>query len=73
MCIAASEGATGPRRLPRLLSVRAVSEATTLPASTIYDLVARGELPVVRVTGRAIRIAEDDILRWIEVRREVDL
>jgi excisionase family DNA binding protein len=62
-----------PRRLPRLLSVRAVSEATTLPVSTIYDLVARGELPVVRVTGRAIRIAEDDILRWIEVRREVDL
>ena len=58
-------------RLPRLLSVRAISEQTTLPASTIYDAVARREIPSIRVTDRAIRIREDDLLRWLDSRREV--
>ena len=57
-------------RLPRLLSVRAVSEQTTLPVSTIYDLIARGEIPVVR-SGRSIRIDEDEFLHWINGKREV--
>lgn len=57
-------------RLPRLLSVRAVSEATTLPASTLYDAIAKGEIPAVRL-GRSVRIAEDDLVRWIEARREL--
>lgn len=60
-------------RVPRLLSVRAIAEATTLPQSTIYDAVARGELPAVRLgeNGRAIRIAEEDLLEYIRSRREV--
>ena len=59
-------------RLPRLLSVRAVAEATTLPRSTIYDLVARGELPALRIgASRGIRIAEADFERFIKSRREV--
>ena len=44
--------------LPRLLSVKAVSEATTIPASTIYMLVADGTLPAVRITESAIRLDE---------------
>ncbi len=59
-----------PRQIPRLLSLRAAAELTTIPRSTLYTLVARGELPVVRVTDRAIRIHEDDLVRWIEARRE---
>lgn len=55
--------------LPRLLSVRAIAEATTLPLSTIYDLVAAGELPAVRVGRRGVRVDERDVARWIESRR----
>lgn len=67
MTHAASSGA---RRIPRLLSVRAVAEATTLPASTVYTLIARGELAAVRI-GRAVRVREDDLVAFIEARREV--
>lgn len=54
--------------LPKLLSVRAASEETTIPASTLYDLVARDEIPSVRI-GRSIRIPEEDLVAWIERRR----
>jgi excisionase family DNA binding protein len=47
--------------LPRLLSTNAVSQATTLPQSTTYTFVARGEVPAVRV-GRAVRVDERDLL-----------
>ena len=57
-------------RLPRLLSVRAVADQTTLPLSTLYDLIARGELPAVR-SGRSVRLDEQDVLRWISSHREV--
>lgn len=55
--------------LPRLLSVRAISAATTLPPSTVYDAIYSGELPPVRI-GRAVRVDERDVLRWIDARRE---
>lgn len=60
-------GRTG---VPRLLSVRAVSEATTLPMSTIYTAVARGELAAVRL-NRSVRIDERDLLEWIAGSREL--
>ena len=55
--------------LPRLLSVRAIAEQTTLPPSTVYDLVASGSLPAVRI-GRALRVDERDVLRWIDAQRD---
>ncbi len=57
--------------LPRLLSLRAVSDATTIPRSTLYTLVARGELPAVRLTESSLRIREDDLIAFIDSRREV--
>lgn len=61
-----------PIRLPKLLSVRAIAEATSLPLSSVYDAVSRGELAVVRIgeSGRALRVDEADVLRWISSRRE---
>lgn len=56
------------RSIPRLLSVRAIADATTLPPSTVYDLVAAGTLPAVRI-GRAVRVDERDFLRWLELQR----
>ena len=43
------------RGVPRLLSVGAISEATSVPASTWYTIIARGELPAVKI-GRAVRV-----------------
>ena len=63
-------GSTKARRLSTLHSVGALSAATSVPASTIYDLVARGEIPAVRI-GRAVRIEERDWLAFVESRREV--
>ena len=32
--------------------------------SKVYEMIARGELPVVRI-GRAVRIPRDGLARWI--------
>ena len=56
--------------IPRLLSLRQVAELTTIPRPTWYTLVARGEIPAVRI-GRGVRIDERDLLAWIQAHREV--
>ena len=55
--------------LPRLLSLRQVAEQTSIPRTTLYTLVARGEIPVVRI-GRSLRVDEQDVLAWIAAHRE---
>ena len=56
--------------VPRLLSVRAMSEATTIPQSSIYTWIAAGDLPAVRI-GTSIRVREDDLLHFIEAHSQV--
>jgi len=64
------------RRLPKMYSVREITEQTNIPRTTIYDAVNRGDLPAVRLgnnRGRGphgLRVTEDDALHWIESRRE---
>lgn len=55
--------------VPRLLSLRAVAEQTTIPRPTWYSLVARGELKAVRV-GRSVRIDERELMAFIASRAE---
>ena len=43
-------GGPSTPRIPRLLSLRAVAELTTIPRSTLYTLVANGELPGLSVS-----------------------
>ena len=57
------------RRLPRLLSVRAVADQTTLPVSTVYDAIYRGDIPAVRI-GRSVRVDERDVVSFIAARKE---
>ena len=61
--------AIGGRTVPRLLSLRAVAEQTTIPRTTWYSLAARGELPVVRI-GRSVRIDERDLIAYLDAHRE---
>jgi len=62
-----------PSNVPRLLTLAAAEELTTIPRSTWYTIVSRREIEVVRLgrDGRSIRIREDDLLAWIEAHREV--
>ena len=48
-----------------LLRVSECAELTGLPRSTIYVLLASGQLPSIKI-GRARRIRTQDLLAWIE-------
>jgi excisionase family DNA binding protein len=56
--------------LPRLYSPRELSELTGIPRSSWYGLIARGEVPAVRI-GTAVRVAAEDAERVLASRREV--
>lgn len=51
--------------LPRLLDVTEVAEYLGRSRSGVYNLLASGELPSVRV-GKHRRVREDDLERYIE-------
>jgi putative molybdopterin biosynthesis protein len=51
-----------PQRL--LLRIPEVAKALGLGRSTIYEMIAKGELPVIRV-GRAIRVSVTTVQKWI--------
>jgi excisionase family DNA binding protein len=50
---------------PRLMSVRSAAKWLALGESTVYAMLASGELPYIAV-GRAKRIDTRDIETWIE-------
>jgi putative molybdopterin biosynthesis protein len=52
-----------------LLTVKDVQEATSLGRTKVYELIRKGELPVVRI-GRAVRIHRQTLERWINQREE---
>ena len=48
-----------------LLRLPEVAACLGLGRSTVYDLIQRGDLPVVRVS-RAVRVPVDALQRWVE-------
>jgi excisionase family DNA binding protein len=52
-----------------LLRVPEAAQLLGLGRTTTYDLIARGEIPVVRV-GRAVRVPREALVAWIASRRE---
>lgn len=48
-----------------LLTIPQVAVALSLGRSTVYELVQRGELPVVHI-GRAVRIRSEDLTRFTQ-------
>jgi excisionase family DNA binding protein len=53
---------------PRLMTVRAAAKWLSLGESTVYALVASGELPSISI-GRAKRLDIQDLERWLESRK----
>jgi excisionase family DNA binding protein len=53
------------RDLPMILRVSEVAEVLRVDPDTVYSMVHRGELPVIRV-GRAFRFSRDQLMRFVE-------
>lgn len=53
-----------------LLSIRQMSELTSIPVNTLYQLRHRGDFPVSYRIGGAVRVRREDFLAWLESKRE---
>ena len=54
---------------PSILTVSELAAWLRLKPCTIYDWAAKNRIPCIRVGGR-LRFVREDILRWIEARKE---
>jgi excisionase family DNA binding protein len=52
----------------RILRPREAAAALGIGRSTLYQLIGRGELRLVRLGPRTVGVRSDDIARWIETR-----
>jgi excisionase family DNA binding protein len=53
--------------MPKLLRVEEVAERLGLKVSTVRLMIAKGDLPCVRPTTRAVRVREEDVDALIRV------
>lgn len=51
--------------LPLFLSPRQIIELTGLSRTVVYELLASGRIPSVRI-GRAVRVQTRDFISWVE-------
>lgn len=54
----------------RPLTFEQTAELLAVGRTTVQELVDRGELPVVSVTGRAVRVDVRDVEAFVKARRE---
>ena len=59
-----------PQRL--LLRIPEVAETLGIGRTKIYEMIATGELPTVRV-GRAVRIPVSTLQKWVEEREQQNM
>jgi excisionase family DNA binding protein len=52
------------RDLPMILRVSEVAEVLRVDPDTVYSMVHRGELPVIRV-GRMFRFSRDQLMHFV--------
>lgn len=52
-------------KVPRLLSVKELSDATGLPQWRIYELINKAEAPPCMKIGKTFRFPEDGVVQWI--------
>ena len=54
-----------PIRLPPLLRVDELARLLRVDRKTVYDAIAKGEIPGARRLGRSIRVSRDAVLDWV--------
>jgi excisionase family DNA binding protein len=54
---------------PELLRAEEVAKVLSIARSTVFELMAARELPVVRI-GRAVRVPREALRQWINERTE---
>jgi excisionase family DNA binding protein len=59
---------SGPATLPRLLAVAECADALKVCERTVWRWIEAGEIETYRL-GRAVRIAEDELIQFLEKRR----
>ena len=55
----------------KLLKLSEVSQVLDIGRSMVYELVARRELPYVRI-GRCIRVSSESLEKWMKEREEAE-
>ena len=63
------ELAAEPVDAPILLRLREAATLLGVSVSTVEELVARGDLPVVRI-GKCVRVRRDELQTWLDVLTE---
>ncbi len=58
-------GAAAADSAPLLLDYREAARLLAVSERTVWSLVAKGELPAVRI-GRAVRIDRRDLVAWVD-------
>ncbi|MFH2098944.1 MAG: helix-turn-helix domain-containing protein [Pseudomonadota bacterium] len=53
----------------RLLRVTAVAARLSVTTRHVYNLIADGRLPAIRVSSRATRVSEEDLEQYMEANR----
>jgi len=56
----------------KLLKLSEVGQVLGIGRSMVYELVARGELPSVRI-GRCIRVSSESLEKWVKERETAEL
>ncbi|GHO56420.1 helix-turn-helix domain-containing protein [Ktedonobacter robiniae] len=57
--------------LQLLLTIPQVAKALNLGRTKVYELIGKENLPVQRF-GRAIRVSQEDLVRWLKERQARD-
>jgi excisionase family DNA binding protein len=55
--------------LSRLLRAKDVAEMLDISPATVLDWWEKGKLPGFRLSSRAVRFSEEEILAWLERQR----
>ena len=50
--------------LPAVLTAKEIAQVLRIPKSTVYDLAARGKLPVVKL-GRTVRMSKATLIEFL--------
>ncbi len=74
-----TDGSSGPNLEPKahpgiqkvLWTVEETAEALSIGRTSVYKLMSRGELPVVRI-GKSVRLQARTVIKWAEAQEEED-